>query len=533
MSNARLRLRMSGDLHSCDQLQQRPGSALGELFAPFDRLLTGGGDGRLALDPVSGINPYGCQPLPCAGRIDFSSSTATSISQRAYEAAGRSRGALMQSAIEHGLDDAFDMRIEQMRDELKAHLEIEHSSADVIFSASGTDAQLQALYLTRALLGAPITTIVVAADQTGSGTAHTARGQHFGDVTANGVRVGKGMPIEGLAESTAIVTLPLRDDAGELRAQAENDATVLGAVERAITRRRNVLLQVMDSSKLGWRVPSDSCAREISTRWPGQVQIVVDACQMRLSRQRLRAYLDRGYFVLLTGSKYFTGPPFSGALLVPAAISGAIATLDDDAPGICEYGTRYDWPKRWTALRARFPGRPNFGQWLRWEAALEEIRGYYAVPAAFRHAAILDLGNGIADAIASSPSLRRLPPQPVTAGNGLDDDELTLPTIFAFTIERHGRALPLDGCKAIHRALAPTGLIGQPVEWRGHDGQSIAALRICIGARHVTESWAADPETSCRNLKHLRDASAAIAATIERLLQHHDQPKIPEMSHGN
>jgi hypothetical protein len=33
-----------------------------------------------------------------------------------------------------------------------------------------------------------------------------------------------------------------------------------------------------------------------------------------------------------------------------------------------------DWPKRWHALRSYFPSRPNFGQWLRWEAALEEIR---------------------------------------------------------------------------------------------------------------------------------------------------------------
>jgi hypothetical protein len=38
---------------------------------------------------------------------------------------------------------------------------------DVVFSPSGTDSQLQALFLTRALLGPALTTVIVAADQTG------------------------------------------------------------------------------------------------------------------------------------------------------------------------------------------------------------------------------------------------------------------------------------------------------------------------------------------------------------------------------
>ena len=42
---------------------------------------------------------------------------------------------------------------------------------------------------------------------------------------------------------------------------------------------------------------------------------------MRLGRTRLQKYLDRGYLVLVTGSKFFTGPPFSGALLVPSALA--------------------------------------------------------------------------------------------------------------------------------------------------------------------------------------------------------------------
>ena len=89
----------------------------------------------------------------------------------------------------------------RMRDELKACLGLSRTKADVVFSPSGTDSQLQALFLARALLGPALTTVVVAADQTGSGTVNTARGCHFSAATANGSQVRKGEPIAGLAHS--------------------------------------------------------------------------------------------------------------------------------------------------------------------------------------------------------------------------------------------------------------------------------------------------------------------------------------------
>src|ERR1700722_2805520 len=355
----------------------RSASTMAELFAPLDRLLGSGGDPRLTINPASGLNEYGCQPFPCPDTLSFSSSTATSISQRAYDRAHEARDSLMQSAIAIGIEAAFDARVEAMREELKACLGLSRTQADVVFSPSGTDSQLQALFLTRARLGPALTTIIVAADQTGSGTVNTARGYHFSAATANGSRVRKGEPIAGLAHSVSSVALRLFDEAGNIRPQAASDSMVLGAVESAIADGSHVLLQVMDSSKFGWRAPSERCLDEISMRWPDQVQIVVDACQMRLGRTRLRKYLDRGYLVIMTGSKFFTGPPFSGALLVPSVLAQDVDTASDIAPGLLEYSSRSDWPKNWPGLRSRFPVRANFGQWLRWEEGLEEIRAYY------------------------------------------------------------------------------------------------------------------------------------------------------------
>jgi hypothetical protein len=521
--------------------QSRSASAMAELFAPLDRLLGSGGDPRLTINPASGLNEYGCQPFPCPDTLSFSSSTATSISQRAYDRAQRARDALMQSAIAVGIEAAFDARIEAMRDELRACLGLSQTEADVVFSPSGTDSQLQALFLTRALLGPALTTIVVAADQTGSGTVNTARGYHFSAATANGNQVRKGEPIAGLAHSVDSVALRLFDEAGHARPQTVSDSLVFDAVERSVASGSNVLLQVMDSSKFGWRAPSDHCLDEISARWPGRVQIVVDACQMRLGRTRLRKYLDRGCMVLITGSKFFTGPPFSGALLVPSALADDLDAATDAAPGLFEYNSRSDWPQSWPNLRSRFPTRANFGQWLRWEAALEEIDAYYRVPDQFRMMALTTFGKGVERIIASSPSLRLLPPQQRQGDGGVDDDELAQRTIFSFVIRKGAGVLSLDDCRTLYRALAAPAdepenaekpcLIGQPVALGGDKSRPVAALRISASARLVSEAWSSDQDTARGNLQRVLDQVGTAVAKLERLLAHTDGLEARD-SHG-
>jgi hypothetical protein len=509
-------------------------SAMASLFAPLDHLLGGGGDPRIGIDPVSGLNEYGCQLAPCPDTLSFASSTATSISARAYARVSRARENLMQSAIAEGVEAAFDARIEAMRGELRACLGLSPDRADIVFSPSGTDAQLQALLLTRALLGTALTTIVVAADQTGSGTEHTARGHHFNAVTANGSRVRKGVPVAGLPRSIDSVALGLLAEGGEFRNDAETDASVLGAVETSIAHGNQVLLQIMDSSKLGRRAPSDRCLDEIAARWPDQVQIVVDACQMRLGRPRLRKYLDRGYLVIVTGSKFFTGPAFSGALLVPASLAGRIDGIAEIAAGFRDYFSRSDWPRHWQNLRTRFPVRENFGQWLRWEAALEEIRAYHRVPDDFRRSALTTFGEGVERIVAASPSLCLLPPQRFE-DSGLDDDELAQPTIFPFVIRHGGRALSLADCRKIYRALARDAasageqeiaakrcLVGQPVALGRGSPDPVAVLRICAGARLVTEAWSSDADAAQRNLQRQLADVGAIVAKLEWLVAHID-----------
>ncbi|ABD08969.1 conserved hypothetical protein [Rhodopseudomonas palustris HaA2] len=528
MSNPRSLPRTAADRHAPTDMGLRAPSPLRDLFAPLGQLLSCGGDARLDIDPATGRNAYGCSPTPTPEVASFSSCTATTISQRGYEAAERARTALMSSAMLHGLIECFDARIEAMRDDLKALLGLARSDVEVVFAASGTDAQLQALALSRALLGGEVVTLIVAADQTGTGTVHTARGQHFSDRSTNDCKVAKGAPVTGLGPVHSLA-LRLRDAEGRLRSPSAIDAEVLETVESLVAQGARVMLEIMDCSKLGLQAPSDRCTTEIARRWPGRVQIVVDACQMRIGRRRIARCLARGDLVLLTGSKYYAGPAFSGALLVPPRLGAQIDALTQLAPGLADYASRSDWPLRWRGLREQFSAAPNFGQWLRWEAALEEMRAYYAVPDEFRRAALRTLSDGIAKVIAASPSLTLLPPQPRPEHGG----EFANPSIFGFTLTSGGAALSLAQCRAIHAALRegspddPPCLIGQPVGWGGPGHDAVAALRICISARHVVDAFAAQPGQAQHAIDRILGDAARIVARLETLLLPQPAPTTP------
>ncbi|WP_194394137.1 hypothetical protein [Bradyrhizobium sp. CCBAU 51765] len=518
---------------------------LRDLFTPLDTLLVSGGDPRLALDPEDRVNAYGCAASPEPEIWNFASSTASTISQAAYDRAALAREELMHKCLFDEVEVAFDARCEDMRDELRGHLQLS-PRVDVVFSPSGTDSQLHALFLARTILGARPVTIVVGADQTGSGTIHTARGHHFSSMTASGVAVRKDGAVAGLAGAS--LALPLREAAPGIAMRADADAAVLHAVEATIAQGAPVLLQIMDSSKLGWRAPSAACLDEIARRWPREVQIIVDACQARLGRRRLRSYLDRGYMVLITGSKFFGGPAFSGALLVPKGLSRSLDRGEGIAPGIFDYAGRCDWPVAWTALRSRFERRPNFGQWLRWEAALAEIGSYYAVPAVSRAEMLAELGAGIDGMIALSPSLRSVPtPTAITTADA-DDEEFAQATIFPFTLLRDGKPVSIAETWAVHRALArdmsdeisgstadrevaaQRCLVGQRVRMEQQDETPQAVLRLCVGARLVTEAWSPDTAKARRNVQHVLDRIAHVLVKIELLLDRGAAATVPVKS---
>jgi hypothetical protein len=516
--------------------------ALRQLVAPIEQILTCGGDTRLVLDPVTRLNGYGCRPFPRPEAFTFASSTATSISERAYAAAAGARQALLRDSMTGGFARAFAAQMAGIRAQILRLLALEGSGCEIVLSPSGTDSQLHALFVARALMGTPLASVIAAADETGSGTPFAATGRHFNAATAQGAAVAKGEAIAGLSEEVEGLAVPARDARGALRADRALDEAVAAAVANLRAERKRVLLFAMDSSKLGLRAPSLDYLRMLAAAPDGNVQVVIDACQARLGRRRLRWYLDQGFMVLITGSKFFTGAPFSGALLLPPALAARCAALDRVPEGLRDYTNRYEWPDAFAGLRAALPGRANLGAWLRWVSALEEMRAYYAVPASFRELALAQFAETVPRLIAAAPCLELLAFDAAPESDGADE-ELGGRTIFPFFVKRNGRALSQAETAMLYRALnedvapllpaqvppmqrllgARRCHIGQPVALPDGQGGVRGALRISAGARIVSETWCEDLGIARENLRREFDQVRAIVEKLHLLVRHYDE----------
>jgi len=497
-----------------------------DIHLSLAELLVQGGDERLRLDPETSSNVYGCAPGPRAGIIEFCSCTASCISGPAFERIGRSRDALVREMGARGTEAAFEHAIETQRRALLTLLGLNGMGVEVVFSPSGTDSQLHALLLARLTMGGPITSIVCASDQTGSGTAFTSRGQHYSASTAQGKAVERGAAIDDATVGS--VGIPLFGSDGSRLGAEEIDKAVTAAVAREIAAGRKVLLQTMESSKLGWRAPTDACAKAVQERWPHHVQVVVDACQMRSGRARLREALERGWIVLLTGSKFFTAPAFCGALLVPGSLS---CSLGERAvpKGLAAYATRFDLPRQWESLRRGVPAVANFGQWLRWEAALEEMRAFYALSTVFSASLFKRLAAAVPQVMAASRTLEWLGD---AGGCPLENpgEEMPVPTVFPFFVNTGRGRLGHEAMVRLYRALieklsrgetederraaAAVCQIGQPVKL-----VCGSVLRLAIGSRTACEAWHPDDTVVERNIQRIVANCGTVARKIDLIAE--------------
>ncbi|WP_428377294.1 hypothetical protein [Lichenicoccus sp.] len=362
-------------------------AAIWHLLGPAEALMAQGGDQRLAVDPATGLNHYGCSHRPRPWAITFASSTASSLSERGFGGAELARLRLAAAAFSGQADTALAAEARAVRDGIGAYYGLQDdprtAGSEVVLAASGTDCELLALAL--AGQAAAVSNILVAPEETGTGVPLAAAGRHFADDTSGRHRVRKGDPVAGFATETRVLTVAIRGGSGCLRDADDiaRDCVRLARAEHAAGR--HVLLHLLDLSKTGLLAPSpaaiDALQVSLGGPQPGErCDVVVDACQARVDPGHVRDYLARGWMVMITGSKFFTGPPFCGALLLPQAVARRLQAGALPA-GLAAYSSRTDWPARVPAAR-HLPDAVNHGMVLRWQAALAEMRAFQAVPAA-------------------------------------------------------------------------------------------------------------------------------------------------------
>ena len=482
-----------------------------EVAAPAEFLLTTGGDTRLRLDPVRGLNNYGCSPRPRPWAHTFASSTATSISEPAYGAAEALREELLESALHGPLDSTFSDACEETKRDIRRLCSFPPES-DVLLTTSGTDAELYAVFIAAMGSSAPLLNLLVGPDETGSSVGVAASARHFDSVTPLGEQVTKGQLLDPTFDGRIDVEgVPIRESTSRLRSCQDVDSEVERRVDAAVARGCRVLLHILDISKTGVLAPSLQLVSQLRARHPHSVDVVVDACQLRATPDVLARYCAAGYMVILTGSKFVTGPPFAGALVVPESVSERLREVDRVPEGFVAYSTRDEWPSRWR-MRDNLSSRRNVGLLLRWRAALWELSAFRSVAPSCVHTILSTFGAAIRNAIERRPYLQLIDSRSIDRGVlGPLDSWDRIQTIFTFTVslrrsERHQSPASLTELRQIYEWLnqdmscflrgrigdaeidvaAKCCHVGQPVVVGRTLGVELPALRISAGARLVS-----------------------------------------------
>ncbi|MCB8880398.1 hypothetical protein ACELLULO517_09155 [Acidisoma cellulosilytica] len=485
------------------------------ILGPSEWLMEQGGDARLGIDPFTGLNGYGCSHRPRPWAVTFASSTASSVSERGYLGAEAARRRMITASFGSSAAEAIFAEADRVREALAYHFDLARGTG-VILAPSGTDAELISLALASAAEDRPITNILLAPEETGSGVPLAARGQHFALDTALGVAVPKAGLVEGFRPDTALVSVALRDADGAVRPPAAVEADCTTAVEAAIALGRRPILHILDVSKTGLRAPRLDSVMALWQRFGTSMDVIVDACQTRLHPGTIRDYLARGWMVLITGSKFFTGPPFSGALLAPAALTDRLATSPLPT-GLALYSGRAEWRRDQAGLDCLDNGPStlggNYGLVMRWQAALAEMQAFAEVPGDRRRAILHRFVGHVERCIAAKPGLTSVNEHP--AGDSPGDWDLT-ETIRCFALRLPAkpaakagadqtRFLDLAAARKVYiwlnadltdalaehvsdsdqQVLRRRCHIGQPVAVT-LDGEAAAALRVSAGARLVS-----------------------------------------------
>jgi hypothetical protein len=508
-------------------------------FQSTIELLSEGGDARIVLAGYPAVNKYGCPPFPDPSLIAFSSSTASVISEAAYAAADDLRNRLAL-AVDDLPEVIYSNELNRIKHELLSLCALDDlDDLNVVFGTSGTDLHLIAAQLSNKTM--PTLAIMPDPMETGSGVSAALAANHFSSRSALCESVAEGAPV---AQATPIdvASVAIRFADGSLRPESVVDAEVEAMVENAIKIGQQVLLILVDTSKTGLISPSPSCAIKLKLRHPHLVDVLVDACQFRISTFTLHAYLEYGFMVMVTGSKFLSGPTFSGALFIPGLLAKKLLSCPI-ASGLQAYSSRAEWPENCEAAKS-LDNVANFGLLLRWQAALEELRQFMSVPNQQIAMFSQRFSNAIQNRLKQDESFSQIAIRPLDRSALVNNEHWdNVPTIFSFVLVRDGgsgarqvlshqdmlkiyqclQLDPMDPRRAdINRSDTKSEVLrcqlGQPVIYGYDKGEPVSALRICLSARLIVEATINNGENADKVIQRALSVLNQVSACCRKLI---------------
>lgn len=453
------------------------------VFAPVTdpaEMMTRGGDGRIVLDPATGLNRYHSAPRP-SDVLAYASSTANDISPQAYAHVARRLAELgpEPSAATYAAELA------RLRPRIRRAYALDETTA-IVFAPSGTDLEYVALACAAGRAPGGIHNILLGADEVGSGCIHSAHGRYFAETTALGIATRPGEPVPGLdGVLVDLADIPVRDAEGRVRRSTEIAARMEEAIAAGRKASRHMLLHVVHGSKTGLILPGLAEIDALLNSYGEHITIVVDACQARITSAAIHDYLERGAIVFVTGSKFMGGPPFSGFALVPPGLAERALPLPQGLATVCR---RAEWPEGWPGAE-RLPDSANPGLLLRLEASLFELERFQALATVDVERVILAFHAAVRAEIVDKMPAHRLAPYPPGDRGEADIHPIEMRTLSTLDLSEFNGGATFEDARAWHKALLGQGVrLGQPVKCvKLSDGRWGATLRIGLAMWQVAD----------------------------------------------
>jgi hypothetical protein len=402
--------------------------------------LCSGGDSRIVADPRTGLNKYLCPNSPAPELTSVSSCTATPISPQGFARAT----ATWREVIETQSPRLRARRLHVLTESIETRL-LQYfgvgALAHAILCPYGTDAMLTtAMLIAAERPNEAMTAILPAASETGTGVPMAASCRMF-----DGPDTGRSLS----ACVTTTVEVSLRSADGSPRSDDQVNDAFASATATAPGRP---IVYLTQGTKTGLIAPLSA---------PRGADVIVDACQGRIAPQSVAAYLNLGWPVVVTGSKFFGGPAFSGAVLFPRA---RLPTIDESTIPLASSDSA------------------RLGTALRWTAALDTVDAFE--PRAIEMAAVLSACVTMVErSVASNSALVPIAGLPPAGCSWADQ-----PSIFTFAVRDPNdltRLLSAAELRPLYERLAREGvLFGQPVSLGSFGG-----LRVAIGARNLLDGF--------------------------------------------
>lgn len=371
-----------------------------------ESLLIRGSDERSVLCPVTKSNSYNGSTIPFGNDISRASCTCSSITLEGFTRCEKLRQELLVNSLSinpnsQSSTQYFDAKMADIRHRVATCLGLDdlvrEDAMRVLLTPSGTDAELLATSAALArmfsgleVMGAngKVTSIIAAHGEIGRGSSSASGGKHFSTLTPSGESVQPGEPLRRYPSHLVdVVELTGRDPEGKISYVDDDVYNRVCTLLEDDNGSNVVLLHVVLGSKTGYKSPEMKVVDLLSAKYPNRLLVVVDACQMRIDRTAFREFATRGYITLVTGSKFFGGAPFCGAVLMPIrCVYEMETTATEEYAELChplgleDYFSRYDFPDCMKYVRERMGSFMNVGLLLRWESALVNMEPYFDIP---------------------------------------------------------------------------------------------------------------------------------------------------------